>query len=791
MKMKALIVSLAASALFAGGAQAQAWITAPGVGKTDVTVLHFRKEIKLTKLPKAYSVDVSADNRFILYVNGKRVGEGPARGDLAHWRFERFDLRPYLKSGDNVIAAEVWNAVGDPSKQGLKGAPMAQISAGTGFWLRGKGAASVLDTGAKWRVSAQPGHSFASPFVPIVKVLKTGIWYAAGGAETIDGTKTDWNWAGPRETSAQWTDATPIAGDVAWTLVPDPLPAMSYADIPAGKVVRSSAPSVSAFPKKPVVVPANSEATLLIDQNEMIAAYPGLMVSGGKDARISVTYAEALYDDKGHKGDRSEVDGRKIVGLSDTFIADGGARRTYRPLWWRTWRYMEITVKTGAEPLRLDGLSLNEDVYPFAEKGFFHSSDPELDKIWDIGWRTLKIDAHETFMDSAYWEQLQYVGDTRLENLVALAVSGDDRLPVQAIDAFGQSARPDGMIQSAYPSSSNNIIPTFGLLWIGMMHDYLMQSPDQAVLKRNLPGARKILDWYAPYVSANGLLKRNPEWNFVDWVGDPPIAREKFPSFDKDSGTSCLTSLLYLGGLKQAADLETDAGDVAIAKKDADAAAGLSSAIEANCWDASRGLYANDPSKTIFSQHTNALAVLYDVAPKDRAASVLNKVTRSNGIEAPDGILESSYYFSWYLIHAFEHAGLGDRYLGQLQTWRDLTKLHYTTWPEQRGNTRSDTHAWSAHPTADLIGIVAGIQPASPGFATVRVAPHPGTLASFDAARPTPAGLVHVKYSGDRTTQTFIVALPTGLSGQFEWNGQMRALKPGKNSFTFPAAQPK
>ena len=38
----------------------------------------------------------SADNRFILYVNGARVGDGPARGDLTHWRYERFDLAPYL-----------------------------------------------------------------------------------------------------------------------------------------------------------------------------------------------------------------------------------------------------------------------------------------------------------------------------------------------------------------------------------------------------------------------------------------------------------------------------------------------------------------------------------------------------------------------------------------------------------------------------------------------------------------------------------------------------------------------
>ncbi|HWV45350.1 MAG TPA: alpha-L-rhamnosidase C-terminal domain-containing protein, partial [Nitrospira sp.] len=437
---------------------------------------------------------------------------------------------------------------------------------------------------------------------------------------------------------------------------------------------------------------------------------------------------------------------------------------------------------------RLDNLTLRRDAYPLKAKGYFRSSDPELDNIWDIGWRTLQIDAHETFMDSAYWEQLQYVGDSRLESLIALSVSGDPRLPAEAIDAFGESVRQDGMIQSAYPSNSNNIIPTFGLLWIGMMHDYWMQRPDRAVIIRNLPGARKILTWYAPYVSNNGLLRRNPEWNFVDWVGDPPLARDKFPSFDPTSGTSCLTSLLYLGALKEAADLETSVGRPVLAKDDTAKASALTSAIQINCWDQQRGLYADDPSKTIFSQHTNALAVLYDVAPKDAAKSILSKVTQKSGIDAPDGILTTSYYFSWYLIHAYAHVGLGDRYLDQLRTWRDLAKLNYTTWPEERGNTRSDTHAWSAHPTADLLGIVAGIQPASPGYGTVNVAPHPGMLNHFDAGAATPKGLVKVSYRTTRERSSFTITLPTGLSGQFHWQGQSKLLRSG--SQTFSVAKP-
>src|ERR1700728_1635065 len=85
------------------------WITHPTAPLREPIVLHFRRMVAFNAIPSSYIVRVSADNRFILYVNGKRVGDGPARGDLTHWRYETFDLAPYLKTGDNAITAAVWN----------------------------------------------------------------------------------------------------------------------------------------------------------------------------------------------------------------------------------------------------------------------------------------------------------------------------------------------------------------------------------------------------------------------------------------------------------------------------------------------------------------------------------------------------------------------------------------------------------------------------------------------------------------------------------------------------------
>src|SRR4051794_3072416 len=85
------------------------WITdsqavAADGSRTPIS-LQFRRELELSAKPRSFRVHVSADNRFVLYVNNQRVGAGPARGNLKHWRYETFDLAPFLSSGSNVIAA--------------------------------------------------------------------------------------------------------------------------------------------------------------------------------------------------------------------------------------------------------------------------------------------------------------------------------------------------------------------------------------------------------------------------------------------------------------------------------------------------------------------------------------------------------------------------------------------------------------------------------------------------------------------------------------------------------------
>ncbi|HMD76370.1 MAG TPA: alpha-L-rhamnosidase C-terminal domain-containing protein [Terracidiphilus sp.] len=767
-----------------------AWITHPTAPLRDPVVLHFRRTLALVAVPATYPVRVSADNRFVLFVNGHRVGDGPARGDLAHWRYKRFDLAPFLQPGQNLITATVWNF-------GVY-APLAQMTDRAAFLLESEATgAAAISTPEDWLVEIEPGQR------PLPRLVN-GFWeyMAAGTGEEIDGARDDWSWNSPSAVGPAWVAvASPIResiyptsnkahsadviGDNSWCLVPDSLPAMEYSPTSPGEAVRldmiaAEQPGLSAFPVAPAGLPPGVHVHLLLDRKTLTTAYPQLTVSGGKGAKIRLTYSEALYDQDQHKGDRDEVGNRTALGTTDSFLPDGGAYRTFEPLWWRTWRYLDLDIQTAADPLQLESLTASFTAYPFEQRASFHSGDAELDKIWEISWRTARLDAHETYMDTPYYEQFQYVGDTRIQALISYAVAGDDRLARQAIAAFDQSRTADGLTMSRYPSSLPQIIPTFSLLWIGMVHDYWLYRPDPEPARATLPGTRAVLAWFATHEQPDGLLQKLPWWSFVDWVPSGEI-----PTYDANH-ESCVTTLEYLGALNDAADLEESLGDPLLTARYQARAVHVRDGLFNKCWNAQRGLIADNPDQKNFSQQANILAVLYDVVPKDRQQELVHRMLAIEPGTTPDGILSASYYFRFYLARALDHAGLADEYLRSIDPWRKLLPLHFSTWPEVPGNTRSDSHAWSAHPIYDLLALVAGIQPASPGFATVRIAPHLGTLPSLTATYPHPEGIIKVEYRRHGEELDATITLPGKLTGNFVFNSKVWQLKPGVNQILAP-----
>ena len=763
------------------------WITSGGAAERDFAVLHFRKTIELAEKPARFVVDVSADNQFIFYVNGKEAGRGPSRADPAHWRYETYDIGPLMRAGKNVLAATVWHF-------GTRAA-VAQMSERTGFLLRGAGEAeSVADTGASWDVEEETGISLLKP--------RVRGYFAAEPGERVDGGKWDWDasrFGSDRTAEKKWTRAVTLGRGALreeqdapnnWQLVADPLPAMEMREAVAGSVVRTdceTAPAGSSHnlndALKEMKLSAHSKCSLLIDNGELTTGYPVLAVSEGRGATIRLTYAEALYDAKGQKGNRNEIAGKHIEGVVDEFLPGGGAsKREYSPLSWRTWRYLQVDIETGDESLQLDGLRTVFSAYPFEEKAYFHSDDSTLEPIWKIGWRTARLDAHDTYMDTPYWERLQYIGDTRIQALISYTVSGDDRLGRQAIEAFNNSRVPDGLTQSRYPSSLVQMIPTFSLMWVGMVHDFWLYRGDAEFVRGQVAGMRTVLEWFLRRQRVDGLLGKISWWPFVDWGAD---FKDGVPPQDEDDGSAVMT-LQLVEALRDAAELERAFGEVSVAEKDEEAANRASDAVRRLCWSEKYGLLADTPAQKHFSQHANILGVWLDVIPAERQKEVLGKILSKSdrGFAAGGGevpaMTAATYYFRFYLARAVSHAGMGDEYLKLLGPWREMVGRGLTTWAESPEPTRSDSHAWSAHPNFDLLGIVAGIRPGEAGFAKVEIAPHLGDLREVEAAMPIPAGMLEVEYRRTATGLEARVKLPAGVTGEFQWKGKTHALKSGE-----------
>jgi alpha-L-rhamnosidase len=769
------------------------WITCPGAPARDPVVLHFRKVLELPQVPPHFVVHVSADNQFLLFVNQQRVGTGPARGDLAKWRFETYDLAPLLHPGRNVLAATVWNF-------GTHAA-LAQMSDRAGFLLQGDGEAErVVDTNGTWEVEEEKGQGIS----PERRLLPKVSYFAAEPPEQLNAPEFDWSWNLDPQSQTKshpgqnqrWVKAVAIGPAVprgslvqytSWQLVLDLLPPMSMELVPPGKVVRANGIEIPGdFPEKPFVVAPHTTASVLLDASRLVTAYPELTVWGGAGASIRITYAEALYDEKENKGNRNEISWKHILGPADRFVPDGPTR-TYLPLTWKTWRYLQLDVTTGEQPLQMERLRAWFTAFPFQERGHFESDDPSLKSIWEVGWRTARLDAHDTYMDTPYWERLQYIGDTRIQALISYTVAGDDRLARQAIQGFNDSRIPDGITLSRYPTSLPQYIPTFSLLWVGMVHDYWMYRDDPTFVGAQIAGTRTVLQWFLQRRRPDGLLQKLPWWEFADWAEDFDFG---VPPEDADGGSAIIT-LQFIEALRYAADLEDAFGDARQAAAYREAAAHASEAVRNRCWSEKYGLLADTPAQKHFSQHANILGAWLDVIPREQQKTVLRKILSKSDAgfnfesDLPP-ISLATYYFRFYLARAVQHAGMGDDYIRLLQPWRDMLALGLTTWAEKNEPTRSDSHAWSAHPNFDLLTIVAGVRPASASFNTVTIEPNLGPLKHINATISHPKGQIQVEYTRTSEGVAATITLPREISGKLIWSKKEYPLHEGQQHLTLP-----
>jgi hypothetical protein len=759
------------------------WIEAPGTAPYSYGVYFFRKQIELKDNPSHFLIHVSADNRYKLYVNGQLVSLGPARGDLYYWKYATINIAPYLKSGKNLIAAEVWN-------EGLF-RPEAQISHKTGFVLVGDGVAEqIINTNASWK------SLVCNAYAPLSGIGYSG-YYVAGPGEIVDMHQLPLQWQQNNFDDSQWLPAQQIGwsgakpkgiGDInEWMLVPDALPAMELKKQRMTAIRSAIGVNISynfLNGQAAFRVPANTNASILLDQGELTNAFIHMLFSGGNGATITCIYAEALFEkDKNgnptlEKGNRNTIVNKIMLGRKDSIISSGAANQVFNSLAWRTFRYIQLNITTQSEPITIEDLYNTFIGYPYQQKASVRTTDTILQKIITIGWHTARLCAIETFMDCPYYEELQYIGDSRIQALVGLYNSGDDRLMRNALNQMDHSRIAEGITLSRHPSYTPQQIPTFSLWYIGMLADYWKYRGDSAFIANKLQGVRNILWFFQQYQQKDGSLKNVPYWNFSDWVdgysgwsgGTAPYSEDR---------TSAVLDLQLLWAYQLAAQLEKQLGLPAYAKLYNAKAVQLQLTIKKKYWRSEESMFSDIDDGNLFSQHANALAILTHTIYGKQATDLAQQLLHQTKM-AP-----ASIYFKYYLHLALVMAGLGNDYLQWLDIWKKNIAMGLTTWAETSdvSGSRSDCHAWGASPNIEVFRTILGIDSDAPGFKKVLITPHLGSITSISGSIPHPDGMIKVDYQKQQNKWFIQIQLPLTIRGKFVWQNKSYFLHGGSNTF--------
>lgn len=771
--------------VFQRGAWPAQWIQHPAVQGNEPVVVAYRRIVTVAQ-DMTVRVHVSADERYELFLDGQRIGRGSERGDRHCWFFETYEL--FLPAGRHALVARVFWLGAD------SGSAHAQISVRPAFLFAAEGVPeNLLNTGsAAWEAKRLGGYSFVSPEMAWGTSAKT----------VICGSDYDWGhergegesgWLVVRVGVPAFSAARTCMGPNNWMLRPAMLPAMleesrwvgmarhiqmvdsgETRELPV-KAAENCAGETQGWNQllaghAALTVPANMKRRVIVDLGNYYCAYPVATLSCGHGAKFEVRWAESLFEKQPEqpafwsrpKGNRDEIEGKYFIGIGDTFIPEGGQKRRYEPFWWEAGRYLEIFISTGEEPLIIDDFHLVETHYPYQFSGHYEVPSPELTDLAPLAIRVLEMCSHETYMDCPYYEQMMYVGDTRLEVLATYTLTSDDRLPRKAIRLYDESRGPTGLTQARYPCRVPQFIPPFSLYWVAMVHDFALWRDDAAFVRERMPGVRAVLDAFAQRVNSNGLLEAVAGWNFVDWV---PNWDGGMPA-DADVGISGILNWHFVYTLRMAAELEDVFGEPEFAMRHRRLADRVVAATTAVFWNGARGVYADDQAHQHFSEHAQCFAILAG--------------DRQTRLDAPD-LSPATIYFSHYLFEAAREMGRIDLLFKRLDLWSYLKRMGFKTTVEMPEPSRSDCHAWGAHPVYHTFASLLGIRPGGFGFRTVRIEPQLGPMPWGRGTIPHPQGTISVSLEKNGEHLAGVIDLPAGVTGTFVDGARTQELRSGTN----------
>lgn len=697
--------------------------------KEEAALVLFRKEIDIQRMPQKGIIQVSADSRYKLYVNGQLAEIGPCKGDRQIWFADKVNLMPYLKKGKNVLAVRVLRY---PTVQN-KGCFGIYRTEFPGFFAEGKilddeGKEYSLDARDGWKVRKDENFHIVSEselFAPlqILENTRGALWQAG--------------WMNPGYDTEGW-EAPYRYSDMNQAVSPGnlqkrPIPFLFRKESRFGDVVQTQDKIISKEEwqkflngEQSILIPPNAKVSVEISAGVERTAYLHLALEQGAKAQISILQSEGyvLGGERGDlkvpvKGNREDYKAGFLAGFTDHYICAGfGTKESpevYEPFWFRTFRFIRFEMKTYEEPLVLRNFTYTETGYSLNVQTKADASDERFKKIWEISERTLRCCMHETYEDCPFYEQLQYAMDIRAQILYTYAISADDRLARKCMEDFRRSQRYDGLLNCAAPRYDASVIPGFSIYYILMLYDHMMYFGDKELLENHMPTVEGILQFFhrnrnsKGYVEKIGGLNGKARfWSFIDWAvewenttGIPPAVLK---------GPVTMESLLYILGLQKAAKIAEY-----LDRKEQSAllmqrAEQVQEAVRTFC-TGKDGMLQDGPGIEEYSQHTQVFAVLTDTVAGEQAKENLRKT-----ILYKEKYSQCSVAMVYYLFRALEKTGMYELTESYWNIWQRMIDKYTTTCVEDEVQERSECHAWGALILYELPSVILGIRPSAPGY---------------------------------------------------------------------------
>lgn len=729
-------------------------IWTPEIPTEQQAYVAFRRTFSLDNLPESARLNIFADTRYLLWINGTYVERGPARFDPHRPEYDVLDVGQYLHAGQNVLVVLVHNYPIDNFTQwNLQCARMMDhdpgLTALLGLQFPDDEVRSIR-TDEQWKCSAR------------TRYLPSAGTYSSV-PDSIDARRDTGDWTRADFDDSEWPRAFQVDGATWGPLHPRAIPLLReqvifpdtiVQEIRSGRTLNEIQPFRSQLPYA-----LSQGDRIIIDVGRPVQGYPVLEFDATEGSTLKMNFAARFFD-TGHQPS-SALAGH----IHNTYIARAG-RQTYMTTDTFGFKYLILEVTSGS--IRIRNLQVVDRRYPFTREGTFTSSDPVLNRIWEQSVRTVELCSEDAYVDCADRERAEWLGDavvieypvSRITEVGPESIPGrrpapDSRLFRNMLRHVALSQLPDGRVQPMRPSEyppdlRHGVIDDYSCLWVQGILEYYRRTGDSGFAEEMWPHVIKLMNYFLDHRTEHGLV-RAQEFIFFH---NPLI-------YQVCEGAS--VNAYIHQALLDAAALGQVVSDGGNSSRFAEAAEELLASYNQYLWDGETGSYfgsltAGHPTPP--TGHAAVLALYFHMVPPERVPATLAFARTQFPAEDP---FPYTYKFFLDVLYQADNPAIDTDALKIIRKkWQHMTGYETGTVSEDFDG-GSYLHNAGAAPAYFLSAFVLGVRTIpQPDGLRLLVEPHLGDLRQAGGRVVTEYGIVPVSWVRTSSGLRFHLVIPEG-----------------------------